>query len=39
MNSYEKVVKNKVVELIKIYQFYSGHFSIRFSLNYIKFEF
>ena len=39
MISNENVINNKVVEIIKIYNFYFGHFFIRLCLNNSKFEF
>jgi hypothetical protein len=39
MISNEKVVNNKVVKIIEIYNFNFGHFSIRLCLNYLKFKF
>jgi len=35
----EKVTNNKFVKLIKIYNFYFGHFSIRLYFNNSIFEF
>ena len=39
MISNENVINNKVVEIIKIYNIYFGHFFIRLCLNNSKFEF
>jgi hypothetical protein len=39
MTSNENVTKTKVVEIIKMYQLYFGHFSIRLCLNNPNFEF
>ena len=39
MISNEKVVNYKVLELIEIYNFYFGHFSIELCLNNSKFKF
>ena len=39
MISAEKVMNIKVVELIKIYNFYFDHFSIRGRLNKFKFKY
>ena len=38
MISAEKVMKVKVIELIKIYNFYFGHFSVGLCLNNSNFE-
>ena len=38
MISNKKVINNKVVELIEIYNFYFGHVSIRLYFNNSKFE-
>ena len=39
MISNKNIINNKVVEIIKIYNFYFGHFFIRLCLNNSKFEF
>ena len=39
MISNENVINNKVVEIIKIYNFYFDHFFVQLCLNNSKFEF
>ena len=39
MISNEKVINNKVVELIETYNFGPGHFFVRIRLGNFKFEF
>jgi hypothetical protein len=39
MISNENIMNTKVVELVKMYKLYFGHFSIRLCLNNPNFEF
>jgi hypothetical protein len=39
MTSNEKVINHKFIKLIKIYNFYFGHYSIGLCLNSSNFEF